>query len=133
MAFAAHLAVENVHHALQTDLAGLGAVEVMTEPETADKACAYRVSGPNDSRVDVEVSTVLPYAVVLSPDVPGRAHYLTDATDDWPGQVLAVVRRHGLFPLSGETCRATSPVVDPYSGERMTYFEVLFRDEHGVP
>ena len=58
MALAADLAAENVHHALQADLAGVGPVEVITEPETADKACAYRVSGPNDSYVDVEVSTV---------------------------------------------------------------------------
>jgi hypothetical protein len=133
MALAADLAAENVHHVLQADLAEPGAVEVMTELETADKACAYRVSGPNDSRVDVEVSTVLPYAAVLSPDVPGRAHYLTEPTGDWTDRVLAVVRRHGLFPLSGETCRAASPVVWPVSGERMTYFEVLFRDELGVP
>lgn len=122
-----------MHHALQADLAERGTVEVMTEPETADKACAYRVSGPEDSRVDVEVSTVLPYAVVLSPDVAGRAHYLTDGTDDWTDQVLAVVRRHGLLPLSSETCRATSGLMNPYNGERMTYFEILFRDEHGVP
>jgi hypothetical protein len=69
----------------------------------------------------------------LSPDVPGRAHYLTEVTGDWTDQVLAVVRRHGLFPLSSEMCRAASPIVDPYSEERMTFFEVLFRDEHGVP
>lgn len=133
MELAADLAAENVHHALQAALAELGSVEVMTEINTADRACAYRVSGPNDSHVDVEVSTVLPYAVVLTPDVPGRAHYLTDSTGEWTDQVLAVVRRHGLFPLPSETCRANSPVVDPYSGKPMTYFEVLFRDESGVP
>jgi hypothetical protein len=68
MALAADLAAENVHHALQADLAGLGPVEVMTEVNTADRACAFRVSGPDDSYVDVEVSTVLPYAVVLLPN-----------------------------------------------------------------
>jgi hypothetical protein len=70
---AADLAAENVHHALQADLAKLGSAEVMTGIDTGDRACAYRVSGPDDGRVDVEVSTVLPYAVVLVPDGPGTA------------------------------------------------------------
>ena len=65
--------------------------------------------------------------------MPGRAHYLTEATNDWADQVLDVVRRHGLVPLAAEICRAISPVVYPPSGERLTYFEVLFREEHGVP
>jgi hypothetical protein len=130
---AADLAAENVHQALQADLAKLGPVEVMTEIETADRACAYRLFGPDDDHVDVEVSTVLPYAVVLVPDGPGIARYLTEVTDDWLGQVVDLVRQHGLLPLSRETCRASSPVIDPYSGKPMTYFEALFRDESGIP
>jgi hypothetical protein len=134
MALAADLAAENVHHALHADLAGLGPVEVMTEVNTADRACAFRVSGPDDSYVDVEVSTVLPYAVVLLPNGgPGLTLYLTEATDDWTGKVIDLVRRHGLLPLSSEICRAPSPVLDPYSGDPLTYFEALFRDEHGIP
>jgi hypothetical protein len=130
---AAHLAAENVHQALQEDLAALGQVEVLTETETADRACAYRLSGPDDDRVDVEVSTVLPYAVVLAPEGPGTARYLTEVTDDWPGQVVDLVRRHGLLPLSRETCRANSRLRDPYTGEPMSYFQAIFRDESDTP
>ena len=130
---ATDLAAENVHHALQADLAELGSVEVMTEIDTGDRACAYRVSGPDDGHVDVEVSTVLPYAVVLVPDGPGTARYLTEVTDDWAGQIVDLVREQGLLPLARETCRASSPLIDPYSGKPMTYFEAVFRDESGIP
>jgi hypothetical protein len=129
---ASDLAAANVHHALQADLAQLGAVEVLTETDAGDVGCAYRLAGPGDGHVDVEVSTVLPYAVVLAADGQGGAHYLTEVTDDWGGEIIGLIEAHGLLPLSAETCRAFSPVVDA-SGEPLTYFQVLFRDWTDTP
>ncbi|MQA36120.1 hypothetical protein [Modestobacter roseus] len=133
---ARELAGANQHVSIQESLSGLGAVEVITDEDAGDLACAYRVSDPSDTEVDVEVyiSTVLPYAAAFLKRFNRVVSVVSLADEGLPGLIARTLSGHGVALLAQDIWRSPVPTSVAARGVSVaTLWELLFEQEMDVP
>ena len=129
---AAEWAEVDVHEPVRVACQEFASVEVITD-ENVDSSCVYVLTMSSGRVATVFLSTLLPYAAVVSTgDGPAR---LLDAQEvrDESSDLMDVIDRAGLKIVEPTTCQLLTRFVDPVSRTQRTVFEVLFERDVDPP